>query len=335
MARARKSIGGNRALTVGGAGSNGGTTYRPAAVTLPYTPIGFNGPPPGTFNPQIQQEVERSRRGIDDLLEELEQEAKRTHQDTGQKRREIALGRRQTVADQRRQLGYSENDLGYHLGQLGVNFTRAITDLGTAKLRGQEDYVRTLTNLQHEYGSRAEVQTQNAIQQGTDEAGTNTASAAVRGANQRFDKSNVDTSHERAEQDYATQEGRLRQDYEGNVGRAREGFDREQTAAGININRAGDAATRQQHALTLAALRASQDRATKASHAEREQGIYETNAAEDAYYEAHHLHPNVQFPGGTNPSAPTQGPHVAAAIPAPAPVGINIGGGRRLRAPRY
>lgn len=328
-------IGNNRALTVGGAGGNGGTTARRPPVTLPYTPIGFNAPPPGTFNPQIQQEVERSRRGIDDLLEGLELEGKRTHQDTAQKRREITLGRQQTVADQRRQLGYGQADLGYRLGQLGINFTRAIGDLGTAKLRGQEDYTRTLTNLQHEYGARAEQQTQNAIQGGTDEAGTSTASTAVRGANQAFDKGNVDLSHQRSEEDYATREGRLREDYGGDVARANEGFGRQQQEAGVNIGRAGQAAVRSQHALTLAALRAAQERATKASHAEREQGIYETNAGEDAYYEAHQLHPNVQFPGGSDPHVPTQGPHVGNAIPAPAPVGVNIGGGRRLRPPRY
>jgi hypothetical protein len=313
----------------------GTNNKRQGGVTLPYTPIGFNAPPAGTYNPQIQQEVERSRRGIDDLLEKLELEGKRTHQDTAQKRREIALGRRQSVSDQRRQLGYDQADLGYHLGQLGINFTRSLGDLGTAKLRGQEDYSRTLTNLQHEYGARAEQQTQNAIQAGTNDLGTSTASSAVRAANQGHDKANIDLSHQRSEEDFATREGRLREDYAGDVARSQEGFGRQQTAAGININRAGDAATRQQHALSLAALRAAQERATKASHAEREQGIYETNAGEDAYYEAHQLHPNVQFPGGSNPAAPTKGPHVGNAVPAPNPVEINIGRGRRLASPRY
>lgn len=314
-------------------------TSTAASVALPYTPVGFHGPPAGTYNPQIQQEVERSRRGIDDLLEQLEVEAKRSKQDTAQKHREIGLGRRQTISDLRRQLGYDQTDLGYHLGQLGLNFTRAISDLGTAKLRGQEDYARTLTNLQHEYGARAEVQTQNAIQQGADEAGTNTASAAVRGANQAHDKSNIDLSHQRAEEDFATREGRLRQDYEGDVARSNEGFGRQQTAAEININRTNQGARRQVNALTLAALRAAQERATKASHAEREQGIYETNAAEDAYYEAHQLHPNVQFPGGTSPHTATQSPHTGAGnggTTAPATAsGFGVGQHRRLTPPRY
>lgn len=330
-------IGNNRALTpsLGGTWGKWRAQGAGAGATLPYTPIGFNGPPPGTYNPQIQQEVERSRRGIDDLLENLELEARRSKQDTAQKRREIGLGYRQNISDQRRQLGYDQADLGYHLGQLGINFERSIQDLGTAKLRGQEDYARTLTSLQHEYGARAEQQTQNAIQQGTDETGTSAAAAAVRGANQRFDKSNVDLSHQRAEEDYATREGRLRQDYGSDVARANEGFGRQQTAEEINANRLGQTAHRDQHALTFAALRATQDRATKASHAEREQGIYEQNAAEDAYYEAHKLHPNIQFPGGSSPHTPTRGPAIGNAVPAAAPVGVNIGGGRRLKAPRY
>lgn len=325
-----------RRHSIGGAVSLAPPAPKPGTATLPYTPIGFNPPPAGTYNPQIGQEVERSRRGIDDLLEELEQQGHRSHVDTAQKRREIGAGTRQTIADQRRELGYDQTDLGYRLGQLGINFERDITDLSTAKQRGNEDYARTLTNLQHEYGARAEQQTQAAIGQGTDEAGTASASASVRAANQGFDKGNIDLSHQRSEEDYATREGRLRQDYGTDVGRAEEGFGRQQTAADINIGRAGDAATRAQHALGLAAARASQDRATKASHAEREQGIYETNAGEDAYYEAHKLHPGIQFPGGSDPNASTQGPHVGNAIPAGAPAGgVNVGRSRRLAAPRY
>jgi hypothetical protein len=339
------------------------------SVTLPYTSTLFedNAAPAGTYNPQVQQEVERGREGLNDLLEKLETEARRGNQDAAQRARELArtynlhagdVRRNQTQNedDNRRALGYDENDLGYKLGQLGINFSRSIEDLSTAKQRGQQDYERTLTNMQHEYGARAEQQSQNAIQQGTDEAGTNTASAAVRGANQTFDKGNVDLSHNRSEEDFATRQNRLGQDYESDVARANEGFGRQREGIDLSNARGAENATRDinrsfaelrkgLNANELDRTRHAQDRANESSHAERTQTNYESHAAENSIYEANKLHPNLHFPGSTPPGSPTGAPHAYALAPAVAVThapSFNGGtsgylGGRRGRLgfPRY
>lgn len=294
----------------------------------------------GSYNPERDYQVQSGSEGLNDLLEEIGTKRQIGQRNTGQKRREINRSYQQTVGDQKRELGYDQSDLGYKLGQLGINFGRSIEDLSVAKQRGDQDYERTLTNMQHEYGSRAEQQSQNAIQQGTDEAGTTAASNAVGGANQAYDKGNVDLSHARAEEDYARQQGRLEQDYGSDVAHANEGFGRQQEQEGINVARAGQGATTAQHNLTHSWLDTLHEYATKGSHATRTQEGYETAAGEAAAYEASKLHPGIHFPGSTQPGAQTQGPHAYALgggtkAPSPLKYGINVGGGRRLAAPRY
>ena len=72
MARLKSAIGPGRTVT-----------HQPkpkaGSVTLPYTSTLYedNAAPAGTYNPQIGQEVERGREGLNDLLEQLETEAKR------------------------------------------------------------------------------------------------------------------------------------------------------------------------------------------------------------------------------------------------------------------
>lgn len=294
----------------------------------------------GSYNPERDYQVQSGSEGLNDLLEEIGTKRQIGQRNTAQKRREINRSYQQTVGDQKRELGYDQSDLGYKLGQLGINFGRSIEDLSVAKQRGGEDYDRTLTNMQHEYGARAEQQSQNAIQQGTDEAGTTTASSAVRGANQAYDKGNVDLSHQRSEEDLGRQQGRVEQDYATDVAHANEGFGRQQTQEGINVARAGQGATTAQHNLTHSWLDTLNEYATKGSHATRTQEGYETAAGEAAAYEASKLHPGIHFPGSTQPGAATQGPHTAARAGGTlAPVtlggGPRLGTGRRLAAPRY
>jgi hypothetical protein len=357
MARLGNSV----AVTRRRGGSTTGFDRSPGATgEFEYDPVGFNGPPPGTYSPTIEAEVLRTRH---ELQANLEKEARKqgwSKQEVEQKLRDNDRTLRQSLgdtnrnlgyneADARTRLGYAQTDLGNRLGQLGINFARDIQDLSTAKIRGQEDYTRTLTNLQHEYGSKAEQQTQTAIQQGTDEAGTSTASSAVRGANQAFDKGNVDLSHNRSEADLATRQERDTQDYGTNVRLAEEGYGRQvagintdlgrtQTQAGIT-NRRAEATHNETQATTQHAYSHTlKEYATAASEAKARQAEYETNAGTSAYYEAHQLHPGIKFPGSTDPNTPTQGPHayaVGPAAPARAPKGINIGRSVRLTPPRY
>ena len=314
---------------------------RGGGTDLGYDFLSWNGPPPGTYDPGIYAQVRSGQRGLLDLIEQQEREEKRQGQDVGQKTRELRLGNRQGHEDIGRQRGYTQADNAYQLGRLGIDFTRDITDLSTARLRGEENYARTLTDLQHRYGSAAERQVQDAVQQGTAEAGTAEASAAVRGANQRYDKSGIDLSHARDLEDLASREGRIREDYGSNVGRAGDLLARALGGYDTQGNRLTQDTKRGVNALHLAALRSKQDRTTKLSNTKREQGIYEQDAAQQAYFQAHQLNPSIVFPGGAPSGARTGGPNTH---PTPPAIGgahaLGIGRSPRstnggIQAPRY
>lgn len=284
------------------------------------------GPPPGTYDPGIRYDVESGRVGLQQLLEDLDRETKRGTQESEQKAREIRRQLTNQLSDIGKARGYAETDTGQRysdldtahgrrLGALGINFSRDIEDLSRARLRGEEDYGRTLTDLQHRYGSVAEQQNQAFVQQGTNETGTETASAAVRGANQAYDKSGIDLSHLRGVQDLDTREGRTREDYGRRLGE-------ENTDYGTNRGRIGEDLTRRLaafaqeghrdtaaamtglHALDRAHNRVQQDREIKESRAKGEEFRYERGQSLRAYYEAHQLHPKIQFPAGAPPGAP-------------------------------
>lgn len=347
------------------------TTKPGAHRNDPYFDEPWAAPPPGTFGPGIGYEVGKSRRGLEQLLEDERKELERARNNTKQGKREIERGRRRSVADTRRDRGYAEIDTGHELedlglghqrkvGALGINFARDIQDLSTARLRGNEDYERTLTDMQHRYGSAAEQQAQAAIQQGTNEAGTEAASAAVRGANQAYDKSGVDLSNSRRVSDLDLREGRTREDYARrlgeedtdfgtNQGRIGEGLARKMVAYGLNESRSNqDARTaRRRKAHELAQGEEASDK--KTSRAKGEQAEYERAQTEAAYYEAHQLHPKIKFPGAVPPEAPKPvGPSVLGGVPLGKGPGskTNVGAGgtyapmlfhpgKTVRRPRY
>lgn len=280
-----------------------------AASSLLYHFPEWAGPPPGTYDPGILSQVRSSQRGLENLIEQEQRAGKRQKQDVGIKSREYRRSRLEGLTDVGRNRGYAEADTAYRLGQLGINFSRDVQDLGTARLRGNEDYERTLTDLQHRYGATAEQQLSNSIAQGTHEGGTEGASAKVRAANQAYDKGGIDLGHERQLADLATREGRLQQDYGSDVARTNEGLQRQETGFNIQGNRLKEKTHSLLSQLFLAANRATQDRTTKLSHAKLEQGIFEQDSAAQAYYAAHQLHPNIVFPGSTAAGSQPPAPH--------------------------
>lgn len=336
MARPAASIGPKRPLNQ--SPSWMGTIHGIDRNPISYLPP-WSSPPPGTFSPGIHYEVDKSRRGLQQLLEDESKQGHRDQRSAEQKRREIERGRTQKLGDFGRQRGYLETDEAHelgdlgtshsrHLGDLGINFSRDIEDLSVARIRGEENYGRTLTDLQHRYGSAAEQQAQAMISQGTNETGTEVASAAVRGANQGYDKSGIDTQHTRGVEDLNRREARDRTDYEQavnrenedfgtNEGRIGEGLTRHLAALAIDSSRTNQAARTQTNAVNRAAGQTNEERDKKTSRAKAEQAAYERAQSEAAFYEAHQLHPKIQFPGSQVPGAPkVPAPHVFAQTPA-------------------
>lgn len=331
MARvALKGSGGSKAKG-GGPGAKGKSPQHTGAGGATSGAGELLLPPPGTFDPGLAAQIRSSERGLDDAIEEARRSGKRERVAVLQKRREDLRSLHQSLADTGRARQYSTEDNQTAKDQLGINFSRSLEDLGTAKMRGQEDYDRTLTDLQHTYATRAVQQQEASVEQGTGEAGTAAASSAVRAANAGHDKGIIDLGHLRETQDLLRREGRLEQDFGRDSTRLQTEQDRQLAGFNIGEHRAHQATNTALRGLVHAAHQAREDRAIKLSHQKREQGIYATDVAEQAYYQAHKENPNVLFPS-SHPAEP--GPGVGNSHPvygiAPA-IGFNhVGPGEAL-----
>lgn len=292
-------------------------------VNLPNLPH-FEGPPPGTFDPGLEAEVRSAERGLLDLIEKTRLEGHRESVDTHQARRLLERKIHQGRVDLGRRRGYAIEDAGTQQGALRTSFQRDLEDLATAKQQGEQDYQRKLTELQHSYATRAAEQQQAQVAQGTAEKGTEEASSAVRGANQHWDQGILDTARSRFLSANALAEQRAREDFATRSGLINRDLGRELTGYGIQDYRLGQELRTQRKKLALGIGRATKDRHTQISHAKREYGIYATDVAQQAYYQAHQLNPSIVFPGPSGPGAPVAPSHHAAAPRGPA-IGGAIG----------
>lgn len=281
------------------------------STKLPNLPS-FNGPPPGSFDPGLEAQVRAAERGLIDLIEKTHLEGRRESKDTREARQLLERKVRQGQADIARSRSYAVQDAGNQRGQLQTSFARDLQDLATAKQRGQQDYEKTLTDMQHRYAQTAAEQSQAQVASGTDDTGTTAAGAAVRGANQAYDKSGVDTVHTRHEEDIALQEQRDRENFATQSGLIDQGLNRDLTGYGIQSYRLGKEQQSQRHKLALDIARAHIDRQTQLSHAKREYGIYASDVAQQAYYQAHQMNPHILFP------TPSAAAHLGTGAPHPA-----------------
>lgn len=293
---------------------------RKGGVNLPNLPQ-FTGPPPGTFDPGLEAQVRAAERGLIDLIDKTRLEGHRESVDTRLARRLLERKVRQGKADLARQRGYAIEDADLDRSNLRTSFERDLQDLAIARQQGEEDYNRKLTEIQHSYATRAAVQSQAAVAQGVADVGTLSASEAVRGANQAYDKGLVDTSHARSLAALALAEGRTREDFARRSGLIDENLGRDLTRFGIQRYRLGQDLRTQRAGLRRDLFRGRHDRRDTISKAKREYGIYVTDVAQQAYYQAHQLNPNIVFPvpaaaGGGHPPGPVAGgPAIGGARP--------------------
>ncbi len=305
----------------------GGARRGGGGIHFQPPPVAWNGPPPGSFDPGIRAQVEQSERGLLDLEAKLQREGHREGVDTHQARNLLQRKIEQGRADLATQRGYATQDAYQKGQQLQVNFGRDLTDLATAKQRGGEDFQRALVELQHKYASATQVQGEHAVQQGTDEFGSNAAGAAVRGANAAHDTGALDLQHSRAEADLAQRQARDTTDYATNQGLLQQGLNRQLFGYDTQGQRLGLEDRTQQHALGRQQFRAVQDRATELSHARREEGFFSVNSAQQAFYQAHKENPNILIPPPAALGSSAFGAPAAPRPPGPPRVATGTGGG--------
>jgi hypothetical protein len=141
-------------------------------------------PPPGTYDPSLDYEEDKGKRGLQALTE-----------DTG-------TGQQRLTDD-------------YEIGTAGIKTThdRSLSDLLTARTRGGEDYNLSVSNLQRQFKNLATGQAGQQRKAGVGLGGAGAQAAAKRQQNETLERQPIDTAYKRFTDDSATQEGRIEQDW--------------------------------------------------------------------------------------------------------------------------
>ena len=117
----------------------------------PYVPV----PPPGTYDPALNAQLDAARRGYGDVQRDTSLQSLRNAADLGINRE--ALTRSYDRGNEDLVTGYNRGneDLtrGYqrNTSDLDLGYQRGTTDLGTARSRGVEDYDWQVGALQRGY----------------------------------------------------------------------------------------------------------------------------------------------------------------------------------------
>lgn len=294
----------------GRGGRNGGRRATSAGLYAP--------PPPGTYDPGLDALVRQSRRGLADQRQDTEREQRFAEQDLHTELKLNRRDRRRALRDlnlalERGQQDIAEDlargieDLDLRRGEIEQQYQRDVQDLAIARTRGGEDYDRALETMQRRYGTMASVQAESAAAAGVRGGGFAEQSAAKRAGNQAFEREGVDTANrrlnenldirgqrgsedrERALAELGLSEGRLREDVAVEGGRLSQDYNRGTKLTTQDTRTANQLARR-------GFRRDTRTRNLDLSRAVREQGIYETDQTQQAYYQASQNDPSIQFP---------------------------------------
>jgi hypothetical protein len=185
-------------------------------------------PPPSTYDPVLDQQLRAAQRGYGDLQQDTERDQTRATNDYS-----IAQNRTNE------QSGYSLADILRNTG------------------RESQDYQTATGNLNRQYTQLASSQGQAANAAGLLGGGFAQQAAQKRAANQQIDQTQLDTTHQRAMDDYATQAQRTGTATQENLG-----------DLGLNYQRGNE------------------DRNTTQSRSGRELGFYSNDVAQSRFYQA-------------------------------------------------
>ena len=158
-------------------------------------------PPSSYYDPALTATREASSRGLSDLLIDTERDRGYNDADWAAAQGQIAQGRTRAGED------YDEQN-----EDVNRSSGRSLSDLVLAKTRGQEDYTRNLSGLQRNYDRVRDAQRQQQAQAGVQRGGAAAQAAAKRGANQAWEKTDIDTAKGRSDVDIDTQSQRVAED---------------------------------------------------------------------------------------------------------------------------
>lgn len=234
---------------------------------------GYARPPLGTYDPGLDAQVRASRRGLLDLRFDTKVATKR-------RRRDFGTQRMLTMRDFQR----DTQDIGFRRSDVETDFSRDLYDLAVNEQRGTEDYQRALGALDRRYGILAEQQAeQQAVAQVR--GGAAQQAAQKRAANQLYERTPIDIGYQRQTADIGLRRGRLGENRQTALQRL-----------GISEGRLGQDLTSRLGLMGLENRRTKFDARHKLSRAKREQGFYEQDVTQQAYFQAHQFDPSIKFP---------------------------------------
>jgi hypothetical protein len=184
-----------------GTGSNGGTPYNPSSKPSPKpNPAAAGGSevPFFSYDPSIEAQRLEAQRGYEDTTQDVASKAHFAKTDLHQALQAIHIATTQKRQDINKSTRQANQKLDYQTADTEKTAGRREQDFGT-----------TLTNIARNFGQLGQRQAEQANASGVLDAGTQAASAAARGGNQRLAEAPVHTAQERGREDLATALGRI------------------------------------------------------------------------------------------------------------------------------
>jgi hypothetical protein len=267
-------------------------------------------PPPGTYDPNLDAELGKNQRGLQDLLADI---GGGTGDDP------LGIGRVRSQDDFALGLGEIEQarsrglaDYNTSTGNLETGYNRNLSDLLKSREQGTQDYGTNVATLQRNYLNQGVAQGEAQRKAGAF-AGSGAAaqSARKRTANEAIDRAPIDTAYSRFIDASQTGQSRLGEDRRSGLDALKLAYDRgdaDLAASGLKL---GTAFTRQ-----------DQDWATQLERAKREAGAFGDDVLNAKV--AQFLQNN---PGRTVPIIYPDVPTVSAPPPAPGMSTLGAGPG--------
>lgn len=191
-----------------------------------FTPFkAADRPPPGTYDPALDQGLAAATRGYGDLQQDY---------DVGKARGEDDYNT--GLSDLLRGHTRAGEDFDTQGRELDTGYNRSLSDLLSARTRGTEDYGQNIQTLERNYQRLGGQQGQAAAARGVTSGGALLQALAKRTENQSIERKPIDTGYNRFMDDSRAGESRLGEDYQS----GRSALDRARLREGEDYARQGE-----------------------------------------------------------------------------------------------
>jgi hypothetical protein len=227
----------------------------------PKKPKGTPNPPPGSYDPNLDSELGRSKRGLEDLLSDI-------GGGTGSDPLGIQRVRAQDdLATAYGEVGQARARAGYDYdtatGNVETGYQRNLSDLLKAREQGTQDYGTNIAGVQRGYQNLGTAQAGAQRKAGVALGGAAEQARQKRAANEAIDRAPIDTAYGRFIDQSNLTQGRLGEDKQRNLAELLRSYTR------------GDQdLTTQGEKMGLAFQRQDTDWATQVQRGKREAGAF-------------------------------------------------------------